>query len=76
MVKVNCELYRFTVKLKLKALFAHQLKLMDNDRPYLMDRHGTQSGWWQGPVATVHLLHGMEKRSKGCKGDRRSKRHH
>jgi hypothetical protein len=57
MDKVNCELYRFTNELKLRAQFAHQCKRMDNDHPCSMDRHRTWSGRVQGPVAAVHLLH-------------------
>ncbi len=36
MDKVNCTLYRFTVKLKLRVQLAHQ---MDNNRPHSKDRH-------------------------------------
>jgi hypothetical protein len=35
MDKVNCALYRFTVKLKLRVQFAHR---MDDDRPHSKDR--------------------------------------
>jgi len=57
MDKVNCELYRFTNELKLRARFAHQRERMDDDRPHSMDRDRTRSGWVQGPVAAVHPLH-------------------
>ena len=33
MDKVNCELYRFIVELKLRARFAHQCRRMDDNRP-------------------------------------------
>jgi hypothetical protein len=54
MDKVNCALYRFTVKLKLRACFAHQLKRMEDVCLHLMDRHQMWSGWVQGPVAALH----------------------
>ena len=53
MDKVNCALYRFTVKLKLRVQFAHR---MDDNHPHSKDRHWMQSGWVQGPVAAVHPL--------------------
>ena len=39
MDNVNCALYRFTVKLKLRAQFAHRCEIMDNDCQHSMDRH-------------------------------------
>ena len=36
MDKVNCALYRFTVKLKLRVQFAHR---MDDNHPHSKDRH-------------------------------------
>ncbi len=71
MDKVNCALYRFTVKLKLRAWFAHRLKQMEDNRPRLMDRHQTRSGWVQGPVAAVHPLLGCIVKDVKGTGDPR-----
>jgi hypothetical protein len=38
MDKVNCELYRFTIELNLRAQFAHQCKRMDDDHSHSMAR--------------------------------------